>query len=358
MEIVNFIISMKYERYSDIHIRENENIYYRRDGYIIRGDKKIVRNDFEFFLMKIHMDNLLNEVITRGEIDFGFEFEGVRFRGNIFLEKGKIGMVFRKINESITSIEDLGMPKLVGDFSKIGSGIVIITGPTGSGKSSTLAAIVEEINANLSKHIITIEDPIEYYFVSKKSVITQREIGIDSKSFSNALKFSLRQDPDVIVIGEIRDKETLDIAMRAAETGHLCLCTLHTLGAGATINRITDMFDSQDRDRVRMQLSMVLKGIISQQLIHTKSGLVPVIELLISDSSSNNLIREGKISQLANYILTGKKKGLISMDDELIRLFKKDLISFSDLISHCLDMEYIKIKIGKSGNELRPWNTL
>lgn len=346
---------------SDIHIREEENIIVRINGRIEYSDTYTTRKEIIDFL-KLHriLNNSKEEYKYYGfeqffsENDIAIDNQKNRFRGNIFLYScGKLGIVFRKIDKYIKSIEELGIPDILKKICNLNSGLFIITGPTGSGKTSTQAAIIKYINENYQKHIITIEDPIEYVFRNEKSIITQREIGKDSESFGCALKYSLRQDPDVIVIGEIRDNETLKAAMNAAETGRLCICTMHTLGVAATIDRIIDIFESDEKEKYRFQLSMVLECIYSQQLISVKQDLssikrVVVSEVLIADKSSRNMIREGKNNQIANYLITNKEKGMISMDDELVKLYNRNIIEYEQLIFHCIDREYIDKKVSKN----------
>ncbi|WP_101772540.1 type IV pilus twitching motility protein PilT [Peptostreptococcus faecalis] len=341
--------------FSDIHIRENENIYIRENGFIEESDEFVDKVEIEKFLNCIGKKELFKRVYSDKEIDFSFEQEERRFRGNIFLQNGKIGMVFRNIKSEILNLKSLGIPKVVERFTELNSGIIIITGPTGSGKTTTLAALVEHINMNHKKHIITIEDPIEYIYSNKLSIITQREIDRDSKNFNDALKFSLRQDPDVLVIGELRDEESVKIAMRAAETGHLCFCTLHTLGASNAIERIIDMFDSSESCKVRIQLSYVLKGVLSQQLIHTNKEVFVVVDILNVDKSVSNMIREGKCNQIDNYVLTNKSKGMVSMDEQIISLFKSKKIDINTLQGSCIDKESVMRKVGIRKDVSKVW---
>lgn len=226
--------------------------------------------------------------------------------------------------------------------------MVLVTGPTGSGKSTTLASILDSINKNFQKHIITLEDPIEYIYNRKNSIISQREIGKDTKNFKSGLKSVLRQDPDVILIGEIRDEETLATALTAAETGHLVFSTLHTIGAAQTIDRIIDMFQANQQNQIRMQLSSVCEGIISQQLIPNinNEGMVAATEVMVSTSAIKNLIRDSKTHQISNIIQTGSKNGMQLMDQDLVNLFKRRKISKESVINRCIDLEYTKRLIG------------
>ncbi|WP_177187374.1 type IV pilus twitching motility protein PilT [Peptostreptococcus sp. D1] len=339
--------------FSDIHIKENEFIYCRIHGEIEKTEYFVDKEDIKNFFDTIGRKSVFDSIDKVNETDFAFELGKYRYRGNLFLSCGRFCVVLRKIQGRIKSIDELKLPPILKKMCKFKSGLVLITGPTGSGKSTTLAAMVEQINLTLKKHVIMIEDPIEFVFSNKKSIISQREIGEDSSCFSQALISSLRQDPDVIVIGEIRDRESLNIAMRAAETGHLCICTLHTLGAIATIERIMDLYDSREKEIARTQLSLVLKGIVSQQLIkigdgkkNLRSGLklgrIGAFEIMLNYKSSSNMIREGRLSQLTNYILTNSSKGMTTMDNYLIKLYEEKKISMESVLSNCIDDKLIK----------------
>lgn len=341
--------------YSDIHIREGKRMALRQAGTIVKTDKWVSGQDIVGLMEDLGQGGLLDRLEASGEVDFSMELGETRFRGNLFMERSGIGLVLRRINSHIRSLEELGLPRIVADFARMTSGLVLITGPTGSGKSSSLAGLVEYININFAKHIICIEDPIEYYHEDKRSIISQREVGLDSDSFENALKYSLRQDPDVIVIGEVRDQETVKIAMRAAETGHLCFCTLHTLGAGASVERLIDMFDPEDQSKVRSQLAMVLRGIVSQQLIQTSEGRRLVVEVLLCDKSTANILKEGKTDQLANYILTNRSRGMESMDENLLALYDSKLIGLDSLLDHAIDQDYLMKKRGKAKEGYGLW---
>lgn len=345
--MLDYIKSLNHIEYSDIHIREGKELALRLDGDIVKTNVIVSRDDILRFMDGVGRADMVDKIGSSGDLDFSVDSDGLRFRANLFLQRSGMGLVLRRINNHIRSIEELGLPHIVTDFARLTSGLVLITGPTGSGKSTSLAAIIEYINVNFAKHIVCIEDPIEYYYEDKRSIISQRELGLDSTSFENALKYSLRQDPDVIVIGELRDQETVRIAMRAAETGHLCFCTLHTLGAGASVERLIDMFDTGDHTKVRTQLAMVLRGVLSQQLIKTSRGRRLVVELLLSDKSVANMLREGKTNQLTNYILTNKSRGMESMDENLLALYDSKLIDLDCLLDHAINQDYLMKKKGK-----------
>ncbi len=283
----------------------------------------------------------LNKV---GEVDFSYSLPGLkRFRVNAYRQRGTYSVALRLVNSSIPLFQDLGLPPVIKDLAQRNSGLILVTGPTGSGKSTTLASMIDEINKTKDRHIITLEDPIEYLFKHNKSIIDQREIGHDTLSFSNALRASLRQDPDIILVGEMRDFETISIALTAAETGHLVLSTLHTVGAVNTIDRIIDVFPSNAQQQVRVQLAMTLQGVISQQLLTTvdQNARVSAVEVMVVNPAVRNLIREGKIQQLTSTIQTNSKIGMKTMDDALADLFKKGRITREDALLHCVDYEYL-----------------
>lgn len=331
--------------YSDIHIRESEYISVRNLGEIEFTKTKIDKEDIEEFIRHINLESKRNNEIK--EHDFSFSIKGYRFRGNLFSFMGKKGISIRKIPKKICSFKELNIPIDIKQIGSLSSGIVFITGPTGSGKTTTLASIIQYINENMKKHIITLEDPIEYVFKNEKSIITQREVGSDTTSFSAAIKSSLRQDPDIIVIGEVRDAETMINAIQAAETGHLCFCTLHTVGAVASVERVLGMFSGEDKERIRYDMSVVLRAVLSQQLIKIEEQMIPVIEYMVSDKSASNMIKEGKTGQLQNHIHTGTDRGMISMDTFLLKLYFAGSISKDVVYEKCINHEYIRKYIGK-----------
>jgi twitching motility protein PilT len=275
------------------------------------------------------------------ELDFAFSIEGVaRFRANYFVQQGYIGAAIRMLPFKIFSFDELGLPgQIITDLCSKPKGLVLITGATGSGKTTTLASMVDFINSNQEYHIITVEDPIEYVHTSKKSVVDQREVGSDTQSFAQALKHVLRQDPDVILIGEMRDLETIETALTVAETGHLVFATLHTSDAVQTINRIVDVFSSHQQNQVRVQLSMELLGVISQQLVPKAGGKGRALaaEVLISNHAVRSLIREQKIHQLYSIIQTGQKEGMKTMNQSLYELYTNRVIGLDDAIAKSTD---------------------
>ena len=271
------------------------------------------------------------------ELDFslgvGTEY---RFRVNVYLQKGSVAAAFRPIPSMIPKLKDLGLPPLVYDLAFFPQGLILVTGPTGHGKSTTLASMIDLINTNKHCHIISVEDPIEYIHAHKNSIVDQRELGGDTLSFATALKYVLRQDPDVILVGEMRDLDTMSAALTAAETGHLVLATLHTNDAVQTIDRIIDVFPERQQQQVRVQLSLTLLAVISQRLLPKKSGngRVLAVEILRNIHSSANLIREGKTHQLYSVIETGAKDGMMTMDSSLIRLHERGLITLEIAQNH------------------------
>ncbi len=278
------------------------------------------------------------------EIDFSYNFEDkVRFRTNVFLQRGSASVSLRLIPSQIRTIEDLNLPLTLRQFTQTTQGFVLITGPSGHGKSTTLAALIDEINHSRSDHIITIEDPIEYIFKDDKAIIDQREIYQDTLTFARALRSTFRQDPDVIMVGEMRDPETMGTAITAAETGHLVFATLHTNSAPQTIHRIVDSFPPEQQNQVRTQLSGSLLGILSQRLIPSiKGGLVPACEIMLSTTAVTNLIRENKIHELPLVIETSAEKGMISLNRSLANLVKAKEISLENALSYSLEPAELK----------------
>jgi len=276
------------------------------------------------------------------ELDMGYEIEGLaRFRVNVFVQRGMVGSVFRVIPLRIQTIEQLGLPEVCTYFADRPRGLILVTGPAGCGKSTTQAAMVDHINANNPVHIVTVEDPIEFVHTPKLSVVTQRELGRDTRSFANALKFVLRQDPDVILVGEMRDLETVQLAIRAAETGHLVIGTLHTTDAVQTVDRAIDIFPTHQQQQIRMQLSVNLLGVVSQILIRRVDGRgrVAAFETLVSVSSVRNSIRERKTHQIASVIQTGAQHGMMTLDQSIAHLVRSGLVHYDEGLAKCKDRQ-------------------
>jgi len=334
---------------SDVHISVGMPPAVRLNGSLVRiSDEPLTSDQTQQFARALLNDEQWQVFQERGEIDFSLSIAGVhRFRVNAYKQRGSCSLAIRLVNLRIPGFEELGLPPVVQEFAYKKSGLVLVTGPTGSGKSTTLAAIVNKINMERAAHVITLEEPIEYLHRHQKSIVNQREVGSDTKSFAAGLRAALRQDPDVILIGEMRDLETISIALTAAETGHLVLSTLHTIGAAKTIDRIIDVFPPHQQQQVRFQLSTVLEGVISQQLIPRKDGTgrVAAVEVMVVTPAIRNLIREGKTYQITNVIQTGARLGMKTMDQALLELYSKGAISKEDALVYSVDMEHMKALI-------------
>lgn len=316
---------------SDLHLTVGLPPVLRIDGKLTFLKNLAVLSDkaLEQMIFSILNDKQKKEFMITRELDYSSEIEdGTRFRVNLFYEKGNPGLVARIISNQMPTLEYVNMPKIVYDLLNLKQGLLLITGPTGCGKSTTLAAMIDYINKNHFYNIITLEDPIEFLFKPNKSIIIQREVGNDTLSFSDALKHTLRQDPNVIMVGEMRDLETIATTITLAETGHLVLATLHTYSAAQTVDRIIDIFPPHQQNQVRLQLSMTLAGVISQRLLpRIKGGRIAAREIMINTPAIANLIRENKIAQIKTVIQTSAKEGMVSMDHDLKRLYEDKMIS-------------------------------
>lgn len=321
---------------SDLHVSVGIPPRCRVNGELISlKEERVMPADAKRLVEQMIPGRLVERFNRDGEVDFSYAVRGMgRFRVNIFKQRGTMSFVCRLVNTKIPEPEQLGLSEEVIDLSMKKRGLVLVTGPTGSGKSTTLASIINIINQNYKKHIITLEDPIEYLHSHAQSIVNQREIGIDTMSYGAALRAALREDPDVILVGEMRDLDTIATAITAAETGHLVFSTLHTIGAVATIDRIIDVFPTHQQGQIRLQLATLLEAIISQQLVPTtdKKGRVAAFELMFANSAIRNLIREGKSHQITSVIQTGKQAGMITMDDALYDLYIKHKITKEDAI--------------------------
>lgn len=316
---------------SDLHITVGVPPIVRINGDLMPlMDEVLCPEDTDNLIHQMMGQRQLEELIENGECDFSFSLSGVgRFRVNAYKQRGTYSTAIRALPVQPPDIDSLGLPTVVKQLADTNVGIVLVTGPTGSGKSTTLAAMIDYINRNRSCHILTMEDPIEYLHRHKKSIVNQREIGSDTKSYAAALRAALREDPDVILVGEMRDLETIATAITAAETGHLVLSTLHTIGASRTIDRIIDVFPPHQQQQIRVQLSMVLQGIISQQLLPRADGTgrVLAVETMIATPAIRNLIRDNKTFQIPNSIQTGSKLGMRAMDNSIQELYNKGIIT-------------------------------
>lgn len=342
-ELLNKAVELKA---SDLHLTLGSQPVMRIAGSLLRiGDIALSCEDTSNLISQLLTDNQLQQLNSWGELDFAYSSsdEG-RFRVNAYKQNDSYALAIRIISKNIYTIEDLGLPPILKELSMKQRGLILVTGPTGSGKSTTLAAMIDYINKNRQSHILTLEDPIEYQHKHAKSIVNQREIGRDSNSFGNALRAALRQDPDVILVGEMRDLETISTALTAAETGHLVLSTLHTIGAAKTIDRITDVFPPHQQQQIRVQLATVLEAIISQQLLPTIEGnkRVAAEEIMIANPAVKNLIREGKAFQIQNLIQTGSKLGMKSMDYSLSQLYNQMQISKETAFENCIDRDMLE----------------
>lgn len=331
---------------SDIHITVGIPPCFRINGKLFQQDMpKLLPSDTESFVNQLLTDEKKRDSYFKdGEVDFSYGAADIgRFRVNVYHQRGTCAAALRIVATEVLTAKELNLPEVTINLVKNTRGLVLITGPTGSGKSTTLAAMIDYINTQRSEHIITLEDPIEYLHRHKKSIVNQREIGPDTQSYSAALRAALREDPDVILVGEMRDLETISIAITAAETGHLVLSSLHTIGAAQTIDRIIDVFPPHQQEQIRVQLAAVLKGVVSQQLLKRKDGKGRTVatEVMMATPAINNLIREGKTFQIASVIQTGQKFGMHSMDMSLANLYKQGIISYEDAITYAQSQETI-----------------
>ena len=330
---------------SDLHITVGTPPVCRLNGKLHPvTDQILMPADTRKFTTDILSREQWDELNKMGELDLSISASGrFRYRVNVYKQRDCYAAALRLVKSETPNANDLGLPQSVMDLTNNTRGLVLVTGPTGSGKSTTLAAMIDLINSTRGDHIITIEDPIEFLHQHKKSIINQREVGRDTHNYANALRAALRQDPDIILIGEMRDLETIEIALRAAETGHLVFSTLHTTGSAKTIDRIIDVFPPHQQTQVRMQLSTAIQGVVSQQLIPRvdKEGRCCAIEVLKRTPAVSNMIREGKTSQVNNIIMTSGQHGMCLMDYSIAGLFKQGKISRENAAKYCQDIDYL-----------------
>ena len=335
---------------ADLHIRVGTAPVIRLHGILHRVEGPALRpEDSEELMRSIASEDHIQHVRERGGADFGFAFgEMARFRVSVFKEKGNFGMVLRQIPSKLLTMEQIGLPPSARELLYNPRGLVLVTGPTGSGKTTTLASMINIINEERDDaHLITIEDPIEYYHKHKKAVVTQREVNVDVPNFAEALRRALRQDPDVILVGELRDLETMEAAIAAAETGHLVFGTLHTTGAAKTIDRIVNAFPTNQQEQIRIQLSTVLQAVISQLLVPRcdKPGRVAIFEIMINTPSISALIRDNKTFRINSDIQTGAKYGMVTLDGFLMEKYQAGLISQNEVITKAQDPTSILAKM-------------
>jgi len=326
------------EKGSDLHLSVGSHPMIRVSGTLIPLLKKPILNqhDLNAFIKLLMRKDQYERYLTFTEVDFSYEnAEGVRFRGNGFFQRGEMAVALRLIPNVIMNYDELGLPPILESFTNRSQGFFLCVGPVGQGKSTTLASMVNTINKNRADHIVTIEDPIEYIYREEKALIDQREVGIDTADFQTALNAAFRQDVDVILVGEMRNRETIEAAVTAAETGHLVYSTLHTNDAAQTINRIVDSFPGNQQDQIRVQLASSLIGIFSQRLIpRIEGGLVPAYELLINNSAVSNLIRDNRIHEIPSVIETGLEQGMIDMNRSLARLVQNGIITVESAFTY------------------------
>jgi twitching motility protein PilT len=332
IDFADLLMEVVSRRASDLHLSAGAQPTLRIRGRLTRleGYPELDSTDTREIVYSILSGDQRQRLETNWQLDFAYSIPGhARFRVNAYYQRGAIGAAFRLIPFGLTSIDQLGLPPAVHELTRKPRGFVLVTGPTGSGKSTSLAAMLDEINMTREEHIMTIEDPIEFLHAHKKCLVNQRELGSDAQSFGDALKAALRQDPDVILVGEMRDLETISTALTAAETGHLVFATLHTQDTAQTVDRIIDVFPPEQQGQVRVQLSVALQGIVTQQLLPTAdgSGRVAACEVLIPNPAVRNLIREGKTHQIYSVLQTGSAQGMQTMDAALVSLVRTGKIS-------------------------------
>ena len=345
-QIDAFFKLMNDQRASDLHLAAGQQPVLRIMGELERVKYKVLDDDnLRTMLYEIAPEHKIKIFEETGDVDFAYEIPGLaRYRANFFRQKNGVGAVFREIPDKILTCEELGLPPVIRQLATLPRGLVLVTGPTGSGKSTTLAAIINEANNTRKDHIITVEDPIEFVHVSQKAVINHREIGIHTKSFSAALRGALREDPDIILVGEMRDLETIELAIEASSTGHLVFSTLHTSSAAKTVDRIIDVFPKEQQEQIRSTLSDGLRAVVCQSLFRRVDtagrdslGRVAALEIMIATPAVRNLIREKKTFQIPSAIQTGKKHGMQSLDASIMEHLTKKRISAEEAYAKCND---------------------
>ena len=335
---------------SDIFIVAGLPLSYRVNGVLFHKGERLMPDSTEAFIRQIYElthTHPIDDFLKNGDDDFSFAIRGLsRFRVSTYKQRGSLAAVIRVITFELPNPAELGIPDAVMGLSEYTKGMVLVTGPAGSGKSTTLACLVDRINSTKQDHIITLEDPLEYLHRHKESIVSQREISTDTENYLVALRAALRQSPDVILLGEMRDFETIQTAMTAAETGHLVLSSLHTIGAANTISRIIDVFNASQQRQIAVQLSMVLKAVVSQQLVPAKNGtLVPAFEIMVMTPAISNMIRDNKVHQIDGIIYTSAKEDMISMDNSLLELYRKGIITQETVLQYCTNPEMTRKKL-------------
>lgn len=334
------------EKASDLLISVDHPPTIRITGQLVPliKEKKITAEDAKGLAFSLMNEIKKNKLLSEKEVDFSYDFEGkARFRVNIFFQRGVMSLALRLIPSDIKTVEDLSLPPILHEFTHKSQGLVLVTGASGQGKSTTLAAMIDEINHTKSVHVITIEDPIEYIYKADRAVVDQREVSVDTNTFASALKSVFRQNPDVIMVGEMRDLETISTTITAAETGHLVFATLHTNSAAQSIHRIIDVFPAEQQNQIRFQLAGSLLGVVSQRLIpKINGGFIPACEVMICNNAVSNLIRENKTHEIPNVIETSSKEGMISLNRALSDLVREKKISLKDSVFYSLNPSELK----------------
>lgn len=357
MLIEELLLDAVQKKASDIHLSVGVSPVFRVNGQLIRCDyPPLNKEDSQRLIFSLLNNDQRRTLEQNWELDFSYGIQGVgRFRVNVYKSRGTYAAALRAITTSVPSFEDLGLPPIVTDIAGKPRGLVLVTGATGSGKSTTLAAMINWINENRAEHILTIEDPIEFLHSSKKSVVHQRELGQDTRSFANALKSALREDPDVVLVGEMRDLETISLAITAAETGHLVMGTLHTSSAIQTVDRIVDVFPPEQQQQIRVQLSNALVAVFSQVLVprintmKERVGRVLAQEIMVVSPAVANMIREGKTAQMYSSIQTGGDVGMVTLESSLKNLYQQGIVTIDDIMSKTSrpdDLKRMLISIG------------
>ena len=351
MEIMDFFKQAVEQEASDIFLIPGMPFSYKIGGNITyQGEEKIFPEEMDRMIAQIYQiagNRDMSTVLSGGDDDFSFAISGLsRFRASVMRQRGSLAAIIRIVRFELPNFQSLNIPRNVIDIAKMTKGLVLVTGPAGSGKSTTLASIINEINMTRNAHVITLEDPIEYLHRHKLSVVTQREVGTDTTSYMSGLRAALRQAPDVILLGEMRDFETIRTAMTAAETGHLVISTLHTIGAANTIDRIIDVFPANQQRQIAIQLSMVLNAVISQQLVPTTDGGIALaLEIMTVTPAIQNMIRENKIPQIEGIIYSSDKEDMISMDTSLLKLFRSGRITRETALKYATNPEMLMRKL-------------
>jgi twitching motility protein PilT len=339
---------------SDLHLSVGTPPALRVRGHIERLDEyaALSPEDTRELLYRILSTERQKQFEIHRQLDFSHSIPGLaRFRVNVYFQRGSVGAAFRLVPDELKTLEELGLPQSLRDLADKPRGLVLVTGPTGSGKSTTLAAMIDEINRTRSEHILTIEDPVEFVHRHKRCIVNQREIGPDAGSFGDALRAALRQDPDVILLGEMRDLETIGTALTAAETGHLVLGTLHTQSAAGTIDRIIDVFPAEQQEQVRMQIAGALQGVVTQTLMPTAdgNGRVAALEILLPDDAIRNLIRQAKVEQIYSFMQTSTGRGMQTMEQALAELIVRNVVSYETAISRSSRPDQLRGQLERMG---------